>query len=100
MGVEINRKTTLKRSRFINKIVMPYTFRVIALRSQWGGKIQKGESFTLVQSSSSPSSHELKKQLVQSGRNITTSSSLPSMSLPKVGDVKESNGWLIELIHK
>ena len=38
---------------------MAWIFRLTALRDQWGGAIKKGETFTLVQSSSSPNSNDL-----------------------------------------
>lgn len=39
---------------------MSHIFRVTALRDQWGNCIKKGETFTLVQTSSQPSDQELK----------------------------------------
>lgn len=77
---------------------MGYIFRVTALRDQWGGVIKKGETFTLVESSSSPNSATLGKQLKSMGRNFTTSTSLPSMGLND--KTKNINGWLIENLGK
>ena len=75
---------------------MSHIFRITALRDQWGNCIKKGETFTLVQTSSQPSDQELKNLIKKMGRSVTSSSGLPS-----IGDkeqVKEMNGWLIEKI--
>ena len=75
---------------------MSWIIRVTALKDQWGNSIKKGETFTLVQSSSQPSSGELKNMLIKMGRKVTTYSDLPSMG--DIIQVKEMNGWLIEKI--
>jgi hypothetical protein len=75
---------------------MSWIIRVTALKDQWGNSIKKGETFTLVQSSSQPSSGELKNMLTKMGRKVTTYSELPSMG-DKI-QVKEMNGWLVEKI--
>lgn len=75
---------------------MSWIIRVTALKDQWGNSIKKGETFTLVQSSSQPSSDELKKMLTKMGRKVTSYSGLPTMSDKE--QVKEMNGWLVEKI--
>lgn len=75
---------------------MSWIIRVTALKDQWGNSIKKGETFTLVQSSSQPSSLELKNLITKMGRKVTTYSDLPSMSDKE--QVKEKNGWLVEKI--
>lgn len=77
---------------------MSWIIRVTALKDQWGNSIKKGETFTLVQSSSQPSSLELKNLITKMGRKVTTYSDLPSMSDKE--QVKEINGWLVERINK
>jgi hypothetical protein len=77
---------------------MSWIIRVTALTDQWGNSIKKGETFTLVQSSSQPSSLELKNLITKMGRKVTTYSDLPSMSDKE--QVKEKNGWLVEKINK
>ena len=77
---------------------MSWIIRVTALTDQLGNSIKKGETFTLVQSSSQPSSLELKNLITKMGRKVTTYSDLPSMSDKE--QVKEKNGWLVEKINK
>lgn len=73
---------------------MAWIFRLTALRDQWGGAIKKGETFTLVQSSSSPNSNDLLKIVKDRGTYKGTSSSLPSMGMNDSS--KNTNGWLVE----
>ena len=75
---------------------MSWIIRVTALKDQWGNSIKKGEKFTLVQSSSQPSSIELKNLITKMGRKVTTSGDLPTMSDKE--QIKEMNGWLVEKI--
>ena len=75
---------------------MTYIFKLTALSDQWGKCIKKGETFTLVQTSSQPSTLELKDLIKKMGRNITTYDSLPSLGDKQ--NIKESNGWLIERV--
>jgi hypothetical protein len=72
---------------------MSYVFKLTALRDQWSGAIKKGETFTLVQNSSSPNSNDLVKMIKDRGTYKGTSSSLPSMGS---SDTNEINGWFIE----
>jgi hypothetical protein len=76
--------------------IMSWIIRVTALKDQWGNSIKKGETFTLVQSSSQPSSLELKNLITKAGRKVTTNSSLPTMGSNE--QIKEMNGWLVEKI--
>jgi hypothetical protein len=73
---------------------MSWIFRLTALRDQWAGAIKKGETFTLVQNSSSPNSNDLVKIIKERGTYKGTSSSLPSMGLDD-NEIK-INGWIIE----
>lgn len=75
---------------------MSYIFKLTATRSQWGGAIQAGETFTLVESSSTPNSNTLLKIIKEQGKYKGTSSSLPSMSLND--KIKEADGWIVEKI--
>lgn len=75
---------------------MSHIFKLTATRSQWGGAIQAGETFTLVENSSSPNSNTLLKIIKEQGRYKGTSSSLPSMNLDDT--YKETNGWIVEKI--
>lgn len=78
---------------------MSWTFRATAMRDQWNGQIKKGESFTWIQNSSSPNAIFLKEQIEKTGRKIAGYSSLPS-GPSNVGESKETNGWLLEFVHK
>jgi hypothetical protein len=73
---------------------MAWIFKLTALRDQWGGAIKKGDTFTLVQNSSSPNSNDLVKIVKDRGTFKGTSSSLPSMGLDD--DQINVNGWMIE----
>jgi hypothetical protein len=73
---------------------MAWIFKITALNDQWGGAIKKGETFTLVQNSSSPNHSDLVKIIKDRGTFKGTSSSLPSLGLSD--NTKNSNGWLIE----
>ncbi len=77
---------------------MGYIFKVTALDNKWGGAIKKGECFTIVCSSSSPSELVLKKLLTSMGRDVRQCTSLPFLGLNE--SIKTTNNWLIEKISK
>jgi hypothetical protein len=78
----------------IKKITMAWIFKITALSDQWAGAIKKGETFTLVQNSTTPNHSDLVQMIKARGTFKGTSSSLPSLGLND--NVKNSNGWLIE----
>ena len=73
---------------------MPYTMKYTTDRDDWGGAVKSGESFTVIQSQSSPNSHSLKEHLVKMGREVNRSSSIGGGGL-NVGEKYTSNNWTV-----
>ena len=76
-------------------LIMSKIYRCTALKKEWQGKIQPGETFTVTDQY--PFDMQIRKQLNDMGRNILSSSSIHRKEL-KVGESDKTNNWLVERI--
>ncbi len=71
---------------------MGYVFKYTATRTTWGGSVNAGESFTIVQSSSGSSGQHLVNHLRKIGREVKVSTSIGGGAL-KVCESRKVNEW-------
>lgn len=76
---------------------MSYILKYTATKKTWGGSVNAGESFTVVQTSNGPNGNHLVRHLRDLGRTVNSYSSLGGGGL-NVGESKTFNEWIIERI--